>query len=722
MNPPSAPRPATSIRPWLIALGLWLALAAVVAVALWHLRRDAVNVQARELDLLSLALTDELDRGLRGAEEGLHALRAELSEGHLAVSGAEAGRALSTRANLMPLVRTLWLVDREGHVFASSDATTAPDLATFSPALGKLADGAVAVSRPFMDPRTNSSLVALAARFDLAPGRSGGWIIAAMPGSTLLGAFAAARPAADARMAVSRSDGALLAGANLTKSTLDATGVAVRLANRPGVEVRKFSDDSQRLVGLHSVPRYDLDVMVSRDLGAVLMSWRGAAELTTLAFAVLLAIMALSVYLVQRADQRRRELQHALQAQRSRASKLESLGTLAGGVAHDFNNVLAGIVGFGEMAQDAAAPGSDQARHLDKVLQAALRGKALVERILAFSRGGARASMVFELEPVVEEVLTLLSASLRPGAVLERALDAQGARLRGDPTQAFEAIMNLCTNALQAMPAAGMLSLHLRRLQVASPRVLSHSPLAVGNYLALSVSDQGGGITPDVMDHLFEPFFTTRAAQSGTGLGLAVVFGVVAEFGGAIDVKSAPRPAKADRPPRGSSKVAKPHLLESNPGQGARFTLYLPECTDALDAPQPSSEWAPGGAGQRLLVVDDEPGLVALAEEMLKGLGYDPVGCSDSTVALQLLRADPQRFAAVITDEVMPRLSGTQLTAALRQHCPHLPVLLVSGYGGGLLAQRAAAAGVTRVLVKPLQRADLARALAELLHGDPSDR
>ena len=697
MNPPTAPRPATSIRPWLIALGLWLALAAVVAVALWHLRRDAVNVQARELDLLSLALTDELDRGLRGAEEGLHALRAELSEGHLAVSGAEAGRALSTRANLMPLVRTLWLVDREGHVFASSDATTAPDLATFSPALGKLADGAVAVSRPFMDPRTNSSLVALAARFDLAPGRSGGWIIAAMPGSTLLGAFAAARPAADARMAVSRSDGALLASANLTKSTLDATGVAVRLANRPGVEVRKFSDDSQRLVGLHSVPRYDLDVMVSRDLGAVLMSWRGAAELTTLAFAVLLAIMALSVYLVQRADQRRRELQHALQAQRSRASKLESLGTLAGGVAHDFNNVLAGIVGFGEMAQDAAAPGSDQARHLDKVLQAALRGKALVERILAFSRGGARASMVFELEPVVEEVLTLLSASLRPGAVLERALDAQGARLRGDPTQAFEAIMNLCTNALQAMPVAGMLSLHLRRLQVASPRVLSHSPLAAGNYLVLSVSDQGGGITADVMDHLFEPFFTTRAAQSGTGLGLAVVFGVVAEFGGAIDVKS-------------------------NPGQGARFTLYLPDCTDALDAPQPSSEWAPGGAGQRLLVVDDEPGLVALAEEMLKGLGYDPVGCSDSAVALQLLRADPQRFAAVITDEVMPRLSGTQLTAALRQHCPHLPVLLVSGYGGALLAQRAAAAGVTRVLVKPLQRADLARALAELLHGDPSDR
>jgi len=400
--------------------------------------------------------------------------------------------------------------------------------------------------------------------------------------------------------------------------------------------------------------------------------------------------MAAAVHFVQRADRRRTEAQRALQAQLARASKLESLGTLAGGVAHDFNNVLAGIVGFGEMAQDAAPQGSDQARHIDKVVQAGLRGKALAERILAFSRGGARASIVFELEPVVEEVLTLLSASLRPGVVLERGLGAHGARLRGDPTQAFEAIMNLCTNAMQAMPGGGILSVQLERAHVASPRVLSHSQLPVGDYLALTVSDQGGGITPDVMEHLFEPFFTTRGAQSGTGLGLAVVHGVVAESGGAIDVQSTPR-------------------------QGALFTLYFPECSDA---PVPSAappDVAPDGAGQRLLVVDDEPELVALAEEMLRGLGYHPVGYSNSTAALQALRDDPQRFVAVITDEVMPRLSGTQLTQALRQHAPHLPVLLVSGYGGALLAQRAATAGVTRVLAKPLQRADLSRALAELL-------
>jgi signal transduction histidine kinase len=532
--------------------------------------------------------------------------------------------------------------------------------------------------------------LALAIRLQDAPGAAGGWILAAMPASTLLGAFGAALPSTDARLWVFRSDGTRLAGADAPEMRPDDPGAARRPFKRPSMEIRTFQDGSENLVAMHVVPRYGVKVVVSRDLATVLTSWRQAAEMAGTALALLLAIMAAAVHFVQRADRRRTQAQRALQAQVARAGKLESLGTLAGGVAHDFNNVLAGIVGFGEMAQDAAVPGSAQARHLDKVLQAAMRGKALVERILAFSRGGARASTVFELEPVVEEVLSLLSASLRPGIVLERGFEAKGARLRGDATQAFEVVMNLCTNAMQAMPAGGMLSVHLERVRIAEPRVLSHTRLAAGDHVALTVSDQGSGITPEVMEHLFEPFFTTRAAQSGTGLGLAVVFGVVAEFGGAIDV-------------------------QSRPGQGARFTLYFPECKEALGAVEPGVQGTQGGAGQRLLVVDDDPELVALAVEMLEALGYEPEGCVDAMAALETLNTDPQRFAAVIIDEVMPRLSGTQLTQALRQRAPHVPVLLVSGYGGALLAQRAAAAGVTRVLAKPLQRADLARALAEVL-------
>jgi signal transduction histidine kinase/CheY-like chemotaxis protein len=684
------PRPRRSWLPWVIALLLWGVLAAMASLMLWHLRRGAVESQTREIGLLSLALTDAIDRGLRGAEEGLHAMREELKEERLPVSGPDATRALHARADLMPLVRTLWLVNREGQATAASESTPLPELHSFEPALGSLSADGVALSRPFVDPKINEAMVALAIRFDDAPGTSGGWILAAMPASTLLGAFDAALPAADARMAVFRKDGARLAAGNVATPTLDEAGTARSLALRPSIEVRRFHDGSNNLVALHSVPRYDIKVLVSRDLASVLMSWRQVTEGAVIALILLLLIMAGALHLVLRAERRHAEAQRLLNAQLTRASKLESLGTLAGGVAHDFNNVLAGILGFGEMAQDAAPQGSDQARHLDKVLKAALRGKALVERILAFSRGGARVSKVFELEPVVEEVLTLLSASLRPGLVLERALEAPSGRLRGDPTQAFEAVMNLCTNATQAMPERGMLSVQLQRERVATARVLSHSALAPGDYLVLSVSDQGSGITPDVMEHLFEPFFTTRGSQAGTGLGLAVVHGVVAEFAGAIDV-------------------------QSSPGQGACFTLYLPECFGEAGEPESSSIASPSGAGQALAVVDDDPTLVALLEEMLRGLGYAPVGFTDPVAALQALSEDPSRFAAVITDEVMPRLSGTQLTEALRRQAPTLPVLLVSGYGGALLAQRANRAGVTRVLAKPVQRAELAHALADAL-------
>jgi len=192
------------------------------------------------------------------------------------------------------------------------------------------------------------------------------------------------------------------------------------------------------------------------------------------------------------------------------------------------------------------------------------------------------------------------------------------------------------------------------------------------------------------MEHLFEPFFSTRPAAGGTGLGLAVVHGVVAEFDGAIDV-------------------------QSHPGAGARFTLFLPESSDALDSAPPPAPAVPDGTGQTVMVVDDEAALVALTEELLAGLGYEPVGYGDPAAALQALRDAPQRFDALVTDEVMPGLAGTALARAAREIAPRLPVMLVSGWGGAQLAARAAAAGVDRVLAKPLQRAELARALAELL-------
>lgn len=689
------PLPSPAKRPWLTAAGLWLALAAVVTLALSHLRHETVQGQGRELRLISLAAADAVERGLSGAEEGLHALRAELEEAHLSLDDAGEVRALKTRVDMMPLVQALWVLDPGGRVLAASSDRPPPATAAFDPPLASLPHDRLALSRSPGGPQAwkdrPAQEVALAVPFS-SPGGRHGWIVSAMPSAALLGSLANALPADDMRLLVLRSDGAQLAAVNAAGMAGAHVEAALARASSADIARHEFADDSDNLVSAQSVPRYGARVLVTREMSAVLGPWRNAAELAVAGLVVLLLVMASAVYLVQLADRRRAQAQAALQAQVSRTGKLESLGTLAGGVAHDFNNVLAAIVGFGEMAQDAAAPGSVQARHLDKVMQAALRGKALCERVLAFSRGGAKTSSVFELEPVVEEVLALLSASLRAGIVLERRLDAPGARLKGDATQAFEAVMNLCTNAMQAMPQGGLLSVQLERVAVEAPRVLSHTRLPPGRYLALSVADQGGGISSQVMEHLFEPFFTTKAAQSGTGLGLAVVFGVVTEFGGAVDV-------------------------QSSPSEGARFTLYLPECTDEAQTPTDPVRDGGRGVGQRLLVVDDEPELVALTVELLQGLGYAPEGFTDPAAALRAVQAEPDGFAVVISDEVMPGLTGTQLTHALRAHAPRLPVLLLSGYGGALLAQRASAAGVNRVLTKPVQRAPLAHALSEVLRA-----
>jgi hypothetical protein len=356
---------------------------------------------------------------LRGAEEGLRTLRLELHQHRLAVEDPGTVQALRTRAALIPLTQAIWVVSADGRVIVASDpAAPAPDRSSFLPALDQLREDATSISRPFSSESGSRSLVALAVRIvDAPPEIAGGWIMAAMPAEALRGAFSIASPAPDARLAVFRDDGARLVGSVGSAPLSDDAERARRLANFPNTELRRFNDGVERLVRLRSLPRYGVKLMVTRDLDAVLAPWREVARLTIIGLALLLASMGVSVYFVLRADRRSAEAQRALGIELARASKLQSLGTLAGGVAHDFNNVLAGITGFCELAQDAAAQGSDQARYLDKLQQAALRGKALAERILAFSSGGARASTVFELEPVANEVLALVAASLLPGVV-----------------------------------------------------------------------------------------------------------------------------------------------------------------------------------------------------------------------------------------------------------------------------------------------------------------
>ena len=379
-----------------------------------------------------------------------------------------------------------------------------------------------------------------------------------------------------------------------------------------------------------------------------------------------------------------------LEAQLRQSQKLEAMGTLAGGIAHDFNNILGAILGYGELAQRNSPEGSIIRRYVDNVIHAGDRAKLLVERILAFSRSGLGERGLINVQATIEETLELLAASLPPGVRLERRLEAGNAAIVGDATQLHQVAMNLCTNALQAMENGGVLEVALDRANVPHERRLSQGSLARGTYVRLCVRDTGSGIPPHLFDRVFDPFFTTKRVGEGTGLGLSLVHGIVADLGGVIDVDTAV-------------------------GRGTTFIIWLPM---AGEAPVPAGKIdaaLPHGRGQTVMVVDDEKPLVALAEEMLADLGYEPVGFCSSSAALEAFRQAPQRFDIVLTDETMPELVGTDLAAEIRRLRPDIPIVLMSGFSGAQLHERARASGIRDVLHKPLRSKDIAEALGSAL-------
>ncbi|TXI17308.1 MAG: response regulator [Roseateles sp.] len=382
-----------------------------------------------------------------------------------------------------------------------------------------------------------------------------------------------------------------------------------------------------------------------------------------------------------------------LQDQLRQAQHMESLGTLAGGIAHDFNNILGAILGHGEMAQRRAGDDPALQRHLERVMQAGSRAKLLVRRILDFSRSGVRDRGLVQVDRAVEDALLLLSPTLPTHIQLETVLSHCNAAVIGDALQIHQLVSNLCSNAVGAMAEEGQLRVSVNCTRLEQPRHLSHGQVQAGDHVCIEVQDQGSGIPPEVYARMFDPFFSTKKVGEGTGLGLSVVHSIVADMGGAIDVQSAP-------------------------GQGTRFTLWLPRAADAGPVRPTGDAPPPQGRGQTVLVVDDEAPLVEFAEELLAELGYEPVGFTSSTEALAAFAKAPQRFDLVLTDETMPELSGVELTRQLLALRPDLPVLAMSGYGGEELEQRVAQAGARALVRKPLSARELACAVATLL-GEP---
>jgi PAS domain S-box-containing protein len=381
-----------------------------------------------------------------------------------------------------------------------------------------------------------------------------------------------------------------------------------------------------------------------------------------------------------------------LEAQLRQAQKMEAIGTLAGGIAHDFNNILGAILGYGELAQQHSAEGSPLRRYLDNVMHAAERAQLLIERILGFSRSGLGNRAPVNVQFVVQETLELLEAGLPPGIRLESRIESGNSAVIGDATYFHQVVMNLCTNAVQAMEGGGALCVLLECAVVNESRTLARGLIHPGSYVRLTVRDTGTGIPPAVLDRMFDPFFTTKGVGQGTGLGLSLVHGIVSDLGGAIEVRS-----KA--------------------GEGTTFEIWLPvagvAATPSVEAARP----LPHGNGETVMIVDDERALVALAEEIAAQLGYEAVGFDSSRAALAAFTAQPQRFDAVLTDEAMPDLVGSELAFEIRRLRPEVPIILMSGHGGPQLTNRAAEIGVNEVLRKPLHRLDLAESLVRVLES-----
>ncbi|MFO7655015.1 MAG: ATP-binding protein [Candidatus Krumholzibacteriia bacterium] len=393
-------------------------------------------------------------------------------------------------------------------------------------------------------------------------------------------------------------------------------------------------------------------------------------------------------------DQRRAADEHArLEDQLRQAQKMEALGQLAGGIAHDFNNILQVILGFGELALMEFADGLPARGSVEEILRASRRAQELVQQVLSFGRRNDRAVRSMLLQPALKEGLKMLRSTLPATIAIRQEIATDCPPVYANPAFLHQILMNLCTNAARAMRrSGGTLHVVLEGVQVQEHFAAADRLVAPGHYVRLSVADDGVGMTPDVVERIFEPYYTTREPGEGTGLGLSVVHGIVTQLGGAVAVESAP-------------------------GVGSAFHLYLPAVPAAVPHEVPLARVASAGGDERLLVVDDEPQLVRLLDRQLSALGYRVVTAADGRAALAAFHDDPEGFDLLLADQTMPGLTGRELLMEVRRRRPDLPVVICSGFSDDFDANVAAELNAV-FLPKPITGELLARTIRQALDGD----
>ena len=381
----------------------------------------------------------------------------------------------------------------------------------------------------------------------------------------------------------------------------------------------------------------------------------------------------------------RRQLENHLR----QTQKLEAIGNLASGIAHDFNNILQGITGYTELVREAVRDRADVCVDLDIISDTARRGRDLVSRVLVFSRKGEPTRSRIRLEPLLNDAIHLLRATLPTNIEIRMHIDSHTPDVMADPTDLHQIIMNLSNNAAHAMEqSGGLIDIQTEPILVDEKMSKAYPALRQGMYACVSVTDTGSGIPKAILDRIFEPFFTTKPVGKGTGLGLAMVQRIARSIGGTVEV-------------------------HSREGHGTRFDVYLP-IANGVDMNPKQPETAVENR-KRILYVDDEDRLAQLGRRLLESAGFEVVACSSSLRALADVKADPAKYDLVITDNKMPHLTGVELADAISKIRPDLPIMMVSGHGDTVDAEALERRGVRRVMPKPYSFLDLRAAVTNLI-------
>lgn len=379
-----------------------------------------------------------------------------------------------------------------------------------------------------------------------------------------------------------------------------------------------------------------------------------------------------------------------LEDQVRQAQKMEAIGTLAGGIAHDFNNILSAILGYAELAKEDSEPGSKASRELERVIEAGNRASGLVKQILAFSRQTASEPVPINLGLIIKEAIKLLRPSLPSTITITQQLAPSLHTIVADPTQIHQIVMNLCTNAFHAMEhTGGILRITLENRELAAQDVQPYPDAKPGKFVVLSIGDTDPGIPAEIRDRIFDPYFTTKEVGKGTGMGLAIVHGIATSLGGFV-------------------------TCESTLGRGSVFRIFLPAALADVETPSSvSTDVVPTGK-EHVLLVDDEEMLAELGRIMLERLGYRVTECTDSTMALSLIREHPDAYDILVTDQTMPKMTGVDLARNALQIRPNLPIVLCTGYSSLVDEEDAKQAGIRGFIMKPLTRKGLAELLAKV--------